>query len=255
MSQQPAGLEAIVMRRGVVVGLLSIVLFATGSPVIHAAGGEASSLGSLLQQLTLTERGSHDWLERLGAFDEGPVHERLLAVTNTGAVVSTLEGDGIHVTLTPDLDRRLYREDAALILVHNHPSGTSLSGNDLGHLSKPGVIAVVAVGHDGSVYAASRGPHFDSSWCGGERYCDLRQQLSYAILVEGDATVGLRFPFESYSQHMAAMALANAGIIEYVATMAHDRRAAYCDQRTALGRIVASASARVAKRSQREKRG
>ena len=43
------------------------------------------------------------------------------------------------------------------VLVHNHPSSVGLSAADIGQLSKPGVAAIVAIGHDGSVFVASAG--------------------------------------------------------------------------------------------------
>ena len=81
------------------------------------------------------------WLDRLGASQGGPPHERLLAVTESGAVVHSLDGDGTVVVITPEFDRDLLRDGAALVLVHNHPTGTSLSSNDISHLAKGGVAA------------------------------------------------------------------------------------------------------------------
>lgn len=227
--------------------LLSAWLAGFAVAPMHADGEPARGLKSLLRQLSLTQEGARGWLDRLGAWEGGPTHERLLAVTETGAVLHSLDGDGTRVVLTPEFDSDLLRDGAALVLVHNHPTGTSLSGNDISHLAKGGVLAVVAIGHDGSIYAASRGPHFDALWCEAERYANLRKDVRWAMLFEGTFTDGLRFPFESYAAHLAAMALSKAGVIDYAVRMAPDRRAAYDDRRVAFGRIAAFAAARIKK--------
>jgi hypothetical protein len=214
---------------------------------VHADSDPARGLKALLRQLSLTEAGSQGWLDRLGAWEGGPAHERLLAVTETGAVVRSLDGDGNRVVLTPEFDHDLLRDGAGLVLVHNHPTGTSLSGNDLSHLDKSGVVAVVAIGHDGSIYAASRGPRFDALWCEAERYATLRKNVRWAMLLEGTFTEGLQFPFESYAAHLAALALAKAGVIDYAVRMAPDRRSAYDERRAAFERIAAIAAAHVRK--------
>jgi len=235
------------MSRNALAGLVSVLLVGLVNLPLHAAS-RSSQLLPLLRELALTDRGSRDWLERLGARDGGPARERLIAITRTGAIVGSLDGDATHVSLTPSLDLMLSVEMPALILVHNHPNSTSLSGDDLSQLDKPAVVAVVAVGHDGSIYAAARGSRFDSSWCGGDRYAELRAVILTALVNDADA--GYRPPFKatSFSTHLAALALARAGVIDYVATMAPDRRAAYDDRRALFGRIVVSASSRIAMR-------
>ena len=49
----------------------------------------------------------------------------------------------------------------AVVLVHNHPANAGLSAADTQQLAKPGVAAIVAVGHDGSVFIASAGPRLN----------------------------------------------------------------------------------------------
>jgi len=235
------------MSRNALARIVSVLLVALVHLPLHAAD-RPSQLPPLLRELALTNMGARDWLQRLGARGRGPARERLIAITRTGVIVDSLDGDATHVSLTPGLDRMLAVEMPSLVLVHNHPNGTSLSGDDMSQLEKPAVIAVIAIGHDGSIYAAARGPHFDSGWCGGDRYGELRAVILTALVEDGDA--GYRRPFlvSSFSTHLAALALARTGVIEYVATMAPDRRAAYDDRRAIFGRIVVSASSRIATR-------
>ncbi|HKW01220.1 MAG TPA: hypothetical protein VJN96_15450 [Vicinamibacterales bacterium] len=234
----PGKFVGLVLLAGLV-GLVSVP--------VHADSHPARGLQSLLRQLSLTAEGSQGWLDRLGAWEGGPAHERLLAVTETGAVVHSLDGDANSVVITPEFDHDLLQDGASLVLVHNHPTGTSLSGNDLSHLGKSGVLAVVAIGHDGSIYAASRGARFDALWCEADRYGVLRKDVRWAMLLEGTFTEGLQYPFESYAAHLAALALFKAGVIDYSVRMAPGRRAAYDERRTAFGRIAEFAAARVRK--------
>jgi hypothetical protein len=49
---------------------------------------------------------------------------------------------------------------SGLVLIHNHPAGTSFSAADLLVLVEPGVEGTVIVGADGSAYAATAGPNY-----------------------------------------------------------------------------------------------
>ena len=51
----------------------------------------------------------------------------------------------------------------------------------MGQLAKPGVAAIVAIGHDGSVFIASAGPRFDP---------DLFEERQCALVVFGYVTEG-----------------------------------------------------------------
>jgi hypothetical protein len=232
------------MRRPTWFGAILALFVAALSQAVPAASPE-SPLSQLLQQLDLGPgEGPRHWLERLGAFDSGLARERLLAVTRDGLVVRALDGDAAHVKMTVDFDDELRREGAGLVLVHNHPSSSSLSGDDLSHLGKAGVAAVVAIGHDGSVYAAARGPRFDALLCGGERYSAVREDVGKLLVREADAADVKRFLTES-STHLAALALARSRYLEYVARLAPDRQRSFERGRLVFGRVVASVSARL----------
>ena len=111
-------------------------------------------LDQLVRGLDLTGRGARQWLSALTLDLDDSQQERIFAVTSGGAVVDSLLGQAGHVLLPLAFDARLLQAGAGLVLVHNHPNGTGLSCDDLFQLSKPGVAAVVAVGHDASIYVA-----------------------------------------------------------------------------------------------------
>ena len=140
------------------------------------------------------------------------------------------------------------REGADVVLVHNHPANTSLSQQDLGQLDKPGVAAIVAIGHDGSVYAAAK-PQ-DSVALAPMRARVLRAGARRSQ--QGAAYRGARMATNastaaSYATHLTMLALAKAGYVDYFAAMAPERRATFNADVVAFGRVVASARAEAEK--------
>src|SRR5262245_10236495 len=102
------------------------------------------------------------WRTAIGNGGPMPGFERLLAVGNDGLVLAESNGDEHHVLLPEALSLRLSQGAVHATLVHNHPGGVSLSGNDLSQLGKPGVDRVIAVSPDGSVFEASAGSKFEA---------------------------------------------------------------------------------------------
>ena len=232
------------MERAARFVLLLAALWAVSQafPTAHAA----LTLAQRLQQLGLGSAGNRptQWLERLGVFEGRPARERLLVVNGDGLIVHSLDGEEAHVKITADVDDELRREGADLVLVHNHPNSSGLSKDDLSQLGKAGVAAVIAIGHDGSVYAAARGPRFDLVVCGGDRYSNVREDVQRTLLREADAADVARLT-ESFSPHLAALVLARSRYIEYIACLAPDRQASFERDRPVFGRVIASVSAKL----------
>jgi hypothetical protein len=115
--------------------------------------------------------------------------------------------------MTPEISETLARQTAEIVLIHNHPASRGLSGADLMMLSKRSVKAIAAIGHDGSVYVAARGPRF----VGVRFYAD--QYMTACAVVEQ------RLPFyfkgqspdlwRAFFGHVIATALSEARVIEY----------------------------------------
>jgi hypothetical protein len=199
-------------------------------------------LSQLLGALHLTAAGVGEWRDRLvRASRPGAVSadgERLIAVTPDGRIMAELEGAGAQVALGVALDARLLQPGADIVLVHNHPSSTGLSMDDLGQLAKPGVLAVVAIGSDGSVYAAAAGPRFP-----GDRFRDY-----VYVPARAAAERELRFnaagnttELRAFLAHVMSLALAQARVIVYQATLGADRQVAFDRDGLSLGRVTAAA--------------
>jgi hypothetical protein len=150
-----------------------------------------------------------------------PGRERAIVLDAGGRILGTAEGSSRDVMLPTDLVARLLDPLARLILVHNHTQGTGLSQADLRILGFPGIRAVVAVGHDASLYIASAGGAFDR---GSE---DQMYRLARDRLVEAlERRIG-RETVDGHLDHLVSLTLARSDWLEYHATLGGRRRESF----------------------------
>lgn len=219
-------------------GILSL-----GSVV--SAQQPAADLREIANRLGLTEAGSGRWLDSLGVTGNTNAAERLIALTSTGRVIATRDGGESSVSLGLELDLQLLTPGSAIVLVHNHPGNAGLSANDLGHLAKPGVAVVVALGRDGSIYMASRGRRYDPIAFERLQYGPLRVELRKRLWEERGARALTTEVADAHFSHVAALALAKAGIVVYQAVLLGETRASFDAARVTLGRVASGAAAHV----------
>ena len=194
----------------------------TVAAIVAAAGPPARAsqhLDDLAGRLELTPAGAPGWLARLedGAGAKAP--ERLLALSDTGRLLATRFGGPSSVVLGPALDHEMLDSANALVLVHNHPGNTGLSANDLEQLTKHGVVAIVAVAHDGGIYMAARGPAFDENRFVRDQFPAMRLEVLRWVYMESLAGRLNPDTAASYISHLTSLALAQADVIEYRATL------------------------------------
>lgn len=151
-------------------------------------------------------------------------HERLVAIHRDGRVIGTADGSAEGVSMPISWTDTLRSPAADVILVHNHPQGQSLSAGDLWQLAKPGVAAIVAVGHDGSLYVAAAGPAFNGFTFVDEVYLPASQRVERLLQLSGRTNGGVIAP---HRNHLVALSLARAGVIDYHAALGGDRKASY----------------------------
>ena len=178
----------------------------------HAQSG--SRLADLIERLELTPAGAADWLERLRvSLGSRGQRERLLLVSAAGETILEVEGEVGRVDVTPEISVQLSRETADIVLIHNHPASRGLSGGDLMVLSKRRATAIAAMGHDGSVYVAARGPRFGGARFYADQYLTacavVEQKLSFYF------TGAPPVPWRVFFAHIIATALSEARVIEY----------------------------------------
>jgi hypothetical protein len=147
-----------------------------------------------------------------------PPHEQLVAVDRDGRVIGFADGTRSSVDKDEALKRPL-QTDEGVILIHNHPHERGLSVADLGQLTKVGVAAVIAIGHDGSLYGAS---------------IEVQRHTSVMEFVRSAVTevhrLGARAGainedvFLSQFEHVVSLVLGEARVIRYRSVLAGERR-------------------------------
>lgn len=185
----------------------------------HAAGAQVVQkppidLSELAERLQLTDAGVWRWLDRLGA-EDGSRAERLLALESTGKILIERRGDDSTVRVDPELDDLLLRPGAGIVLVHNHPASVGLSLADLRHVHKPGVVAVVAIGHDGSVFIAAAGPRFDHSGAADLHYPVALAEIRDRLRREWPSGRLSIAASDAHTSHLVTLAFARARVVQY----------------------------------------
>lgn len=170
----------------------------------------------------------------------GADRERLVVLGPDGQVLASSDGTRSEVDV-PQFDRAALPEGDGVVLVHSHPSSTSFSRADLLHLSRPGVEAVVAIGSDGSVYFAARGPRFVVNGVGpvyDNASSGAQDAWRSAVNWRGGPNVN---PAPHFA-HIVAQAMGSAGVIVYRASIPFDRERSYFDGTVLFALMVESAT-------------
>ena len=212
-----------------------------------AAPERVTNLPDLVATLDLTERGVRRWLDELSVTADEPPTERLLAVNITGERLFERHGGSSSVRVDPELDDTLRQPDMAVVLLHNHPTNVGLSVADMGQLAKPGVAAIVAIGHDGSVFIASTGPRFDRYFF-EERQCALASaEVAKRLRAEwGSRRVAVAVS-DTHFNHLVTLALAKARMVQYWFNLRGADRESYERGRAVFGNVVVGAAERLKK--------
>jgi hypothetical protein len=229
-----------------VVVLGALIQVAVGGRIAWAQAVTAGAVGGaaapVLREADLAALGSAARWRALIAGDSRrlPRHERVIVTDAAGRILMQAEGSERGVDIPPQWMPLLRERGAGLILAHNHPAGQSLSLEDLTQFEKRGVAMVVALGHDGSLYAAAEGPRYrDASFAAV--YLAASREVTHQVRlhkVEANA-------FLVHRNHLVALALARAGVIVYRADLAHDRWRAYNSYAAPCDDIVRAAEAAV----------
>jgi len=121
---------------------------------LQQSGGQQDCFEGIWRGLQVTTRARDlSWL---------PSHEKLVVVDQAARIVARADVTQALLIDRGELGERLLEAGSDIVLIHNHLMGRGLSRNDLAQLTNPRVKAVIAVGHDGSLYAASLGEHLKS---------------------------------------------------------------------------------------------
>jgi len=212
-------------------------------PGIVNAQERPKALNELVTRLNVSGQGAGGWLAQLGVDSTTPAAERLLVLTVAGGPLAERNGNGSWVVIDGDLDRLLRTPGMSAILLHNHPSNVGLSAADIGQVSKPGVTAIVAIAHDGSVFVAAAGRAMDPDRLEARQYVRALNEVTRRLRAEwpsGSVSVSAS---DAHLNHLVARALAQAGIIQYWSDLRGAPRASYDTAAAVFNRVVAGTAA------------
>jgi len=232
-------------------GIAGVLLFVcaalaqAGNTVLPPAPPSREDVSRLAARLGFTSKGVPRWLAALGVGPEPNAVERLLLVSLSGEIVASRDGGHSRVNLTRDIDDRLLASPADLVIVHNHPANASLSTSDLLQLSKPGVAAIVAVAHDASLYLAVRGPCYDRQEFEARQYGPVRMEIANRLRLAWMTGQIRQEAVDGHFSHVAALALAKAGVIEYRAVLSPRERESFESASVLFSQIVTAAAGAV----------
>jgi hypothetical protein len=178
------------------------------SLVEDARLGYASSPADVVTRLLDTLEKDKAVLKRF------PRREQLLAISRDGEIVDIIDGTDRSVVVPGRLDALLAHEGADILLVHNHPTSTALSVADVGQLENPGVRGIVAIGADGSIYAAF--PERRLPRGRGHTLCAAAQQEILGAVRSSRLAVPPGF-LDTIFGHVLAESLRDVGVIAYEA--------------------------------------
>ena len=215
----------------------------------HAAGAQVVpkppiDLSDLAERLELTDGGVRRWLDRLGAKDASRA-ETLVALDSTGKILIERRGGESSVRVDPELDDLLLRPGAGVVMIHNHPANVGLSLADLRHLYKPGVAAIVAIGHDGSVFIASAGPRFDHPAAADLHYPVALAEIRDGLRREWPAGRLSVEAGDAHTSHLITLAFARARVVQYWFKLRGGSLVSYQETPFVFNRIAALGAARL----------
>ena len=174
-----------------------------------------------------------------------PENERLVVVATDGRMLDMIDGSEASVDIPIRFDAGLSDGSLQVVLAHNHPMNTSLSGADVALLARRGVERVIALGNDGSLYEAATGSRSNAADALPAMYPVIEARVLERIPVEAiHAGVPTTAGFDNAS-HLIASVLDRAGLIRYRSRMSVSRASIYVDQQTWLSRVIEIESRRL----------
>jgi len=225
-----------------------VTLVLTSGVSRETAPEPLTDLPRLVADLDLTERGVRRWLDQLRVTADAPPTERLLVVSVTGEPLLERQGGSSSVRVDPELDDKLRQPDMAVVLVHNHPTNVGLSVADMGQLARPNVAAIVAIGHDGSVFIVSTGPRFDQDFFEERQSALASAEVVKRLRAEWPSRRVSVAVSDAHFNHLVTLALAKAQIVQYWFNLRGPGRGSYELARAVFGNVVVGAAERLKKK-------
>ncbi|MCB1460896.1 MAG: strawberry notch family protein [Nitratireductor sp.] len=158
--------------------------------------------------------------------------EHLVMIDGHGNRIGVNSGSKNNVQFTEEMLSQIRREDAHLIVHHNHPSSHSLSPADIMQLANPGIYAVYAHGHNGTSFRASLNRDVRESLMGypaRENLLWLRDAaerayaVGYRILNQRTSSGKMKIEdAQAVDAHLMNLILRESGMIDYATELTTD---------------------------------
>lgn len=184
-------------------------------------GNDADRFSEISAPGVQHEKAAVEYVFRAG-HETGTEHLAMYDAATRRVISASTSGERGFVKFPEEMAARMSDPSERIVAVHNHPGGSSLSVDDLSTLSFPGLHSVLAVGHDGSIYSASRGPNWPrgNAFEQAARLTDLANKASYATqdLLSDLVSLG-KITLEQYKKSfydVVSRALHRLGVIDYV---------------------------------------
>ncbi|WP_316159633.1 PLxRFG domain-containing protein [Bradyrhizobium sp. SZCCHNRI3042] len=158
--------------------------------------------------------------------------EHLIAYDKNGEVISYGRGGRTNISMPPALTAAMNDPNERVVVHHNHPSDSLLSPVDIAMLSKPGLAAVWAHGHRGSVSRAALTPAARAAVNAWGRAGSFRKLRSVVRAIDNKLAEGLWPAIDRGATteaeankamgHFALVALQRAGVIDMTSNFADE---------------------------------
>ena len=192
-----------------------------------AIAGDLSPQARGVEQGLIAEaraRGLRTGTENLAAMEIDPNEARAIGSLDTAAPVDWATGVRDEVRPGDGLIAAMRDPARSISVIHNHPDSPSLSSGDLSLLeSFPGLIRVIAVGHDGSLYRASLpkpGPGQSPQTYIRQKARPLREEAEARIVAIVRDQDFDKLAMARLSSHATASVLARRGMVDYAHSIA-----------------------------------
>ena len=168
-------------------------------------------------------RGLRTGTEHLAAMEMVPDQSLTEGGVEGVAPVEWVSGAGDRINPDGALKAAIADPNRRIGVIHNHPDSRALSSQDLTSLAQePGLVRVVAVGHDGSLYRAT------NPRSGPGDVIEAFHAMSDTLISEAAADTGLdQAAMRRLAAHAAASALDRADYLDYAHAISGSGRLAF----------------------------
>ena len=196
----------------------------TGNLPLEArpVGNDADRFEEIARPGMPSERAAVEYVF-LAGHQTGTEHLAMYDATTGRVISASTSGRADFVSFPDEMLDKLSDPSERMVAVHNHPTSLQLSSDDIQALIFPGLHTVMAVGHEGSIYSASRGQNWPRGMPRDQAFylTDIVKRITSATnRMFGKLVSDRLITPEQYAKafyDVGVRALHKLGVIDYVA--------------------------------------